>query len=131
MGMLFIIIVSGTMEKNKRTTSNSYPDIATSILTSISPNQIHIVELKELRSQYLDKKNNKIVYGNSSLRIYYGAYGSKLEKYLEYYMFRLTTVANFEVNWQVDNKALITVDRKSQDEEVIYKDKTICLDTKQ
>ncbi|MEI2406180.1 hypothetical protein [Niallia taxi] len=46
-------------------------------------------------------------------------------------MFRLTTVANFEVNWQVDNKALITVDRKSQDEEVIYKDKTICLDTKQ
>ncbi|TRZ38501.1 hypothetical protein CEQ21_24245 [Niallia circulans] len=131
MGMLVIIFVSATIEKNKRATSDSYPDIASSILTSISPNQVHIVELQEIRSQYLDKKDNKIVYGNSSFRIYYGEYGNKLEEYLDYHMFQLATVANFEVNWKDDHVALIAVYRKSKDGKAIYKDETIRLDTQQ
>ncbi|MEC0275458.1 hypothetical protein [Peribacillus frigoritolerans] len=127
-GITSILFGCSTTEKCKESVSKSSPISGFSFLTSQSPNQVHIINLQEISTRTIDEKDKKINYGYSSLRIYYGDYGSKLEKYKEFDGFDLATIDNFEVKWQDDNVALINVYRKAEGG-TRFKDETIRLDT--
>ena len=86
-----------------------------SITTSASPNQVNIIELKEMSSNFEDKKDNKITQTFYSFRIYYGEYGSILEEYKEYDQFVLSTVDYFDIQWINDSLVSINVIRKKDD----------------
>ncbi|MGE7768608.1 hypothetical protein [Peribacillus sp. NPDC096540] len=85
--------------------------IGFSIQTSTSPNQVHIIELKEMSSVTEDIKDKSY----HSFRIYYGEYGSLLERYKDFYSFDLTTVEHFEILWIDDNLVTVKVFRKKDD----------------
>ncbi|TRZ39757.1 hypothetical protein CEQ21_02075 [Niallia circulans] len=53
------------------------------MLKSSSPNQIHEVVLQEMIVEDWDKKDNKVVYGYYSFRIYYGNHSGSLARYNE------------------------------------------------
>jgi len=106
---------------------SEYPESGFSISTSHSPNQVHIIELKEMSVPIIDEKDKQIEYGYASFRIYYGEYGSMLEKYEDFPGFDLTTVDQFIVHWQDDNIAFIDVYRNKEDGTRII-DETIRLD---
>jgi hypothetical protein len=97
---------------------------------------VHIIDLQEISTRTIDKKEKRITYGYSSLRIYYGDYGDygdydsklEMEKYKEFEGFDITTIDEFEIKWQDDNVVLINVYRKSEDG-TRFKDETIRLDT--
>ncbi|TDL32760.1 hypothetical protein E2R51_08790 [Jeotgalibacillus sp. S-D1] len=102
-------------EKNNFTVEPGF-----SILTKASPNQVHIIELKEMmekRAAPQDLKDNEIMYTYSyhSFRIYYGEYGNLLEKYKEFDSFDLTTVDYFDIQWTNDNLVTVKVFRKKDD----------------
>ncbi|MCY9141309.1 hypothetical protein [Peribacillus frigoritolerans] len=127
-GITAILFGCSTTNEWKESVSKSSPISGFSFLTSHSPNQVHIIDLQEISTRTIDEKDKKINYGYSSLRIYYGEYGSKLKKYKEFDGFDLATIDNFEVKWQDDNVVLINVYRKDEDG-TRFKDETIRLDT--
>lgn len=86
-----------------------------SITTSASPNQVNIIELKEMGKNFEDVKDNKVSQVFHSFRIYYGEYGSILEEYKEYDQFDLTTVDYFDIQWMNDSLVSIHVIRKKED----------------
>ena len=103
-------------------------EIGNSFLTSHSPNQVHTIDLQEMAIERFDRKDNEVYYNYAGFRIYYGEYGSILEKYKQLKGFDLSTIDNFVVNWQDDNVVLIDVYRKF-DDGTSFKDETIRLDT--
>ena len=86
-----------------------------SLTTSASPNQVNIIELKEMGKDFEDKKDNKMIQTFHSFRIYYGEYGSVLEEYKEYDQFDLSTVDYFDIQWINDSLVSINVIRKKDD----------------
>ena len=86
-----------------------------SIKTSVSPNQVNIIELKEMGKNFEDKKDNEMNQTYHSFRIYYGEYGSVLEEYKEYEQFDLSTVDYFDIHWINDSSVSINVIRKKDD----------------
>ena len=86
-----------------------------SLTTSASPNQVNIIELKEMGKNSEDVKDNKMSQAFHSFRIYYGEYGSVLEEYKEYDQFDLSTVDYFDIQWINDSLVSINVIRKKED----------------
>ena len=86
-----------------------------SLTTSASPNQVNIIELKEMGKNSEDVKDNKMSQAFHSFRIYYGEYGSVLEEYKEYDQFDLSTVDYFDIQWINDSLVSINVIRKKDD----------------
>ncbi|RAS76711.1 hypothetical protein [Priestia endophytica] len=128
LGITFILFGCSTSDEWEEEVSKSPPLSGTSFLTSHSPTLVHTIDFQEMSTRTIDEKDKKITYGYSSLRIYYGEYGSKLVKYKELTGFDLTTVENFEVKWQGDSLVMINVYRKAKDG-TTFKDETIRLDT--
>jgi len=99
--------------------SNQYKDepelFSFSLTTSASPNQVNIIELKEMGRNFEDKKDKKTFQAFYSFRIYYGEYGSVLEEYKEYDQFDLSTVDYFDIQWINDNLVSVNVIRKKDD----------------
>lgn len=86
-----------------------------SIQTSASPNQVNIIELKEMGQNVKEVKGNHKSPVYHSFRIYYGEYGSMLEEYKEYEQFDLSTVDGFDIQWMNDDEVTIHVMRKKED----------------
>lgn len=122
--MISLFGCSNEIEQNRNKEETS----GFSIQTSASPNQIHIIELKEMSSFTEDIKDKKVTYGYHSFRIYYGKYGSLLEKYKEFPSFDLTTVEHFETHWTDDNLVIVKIFRKKDDGTTIEAE-SIKLDT--
>lgn len=78
-----------------------------SITASASPNQVTIIELKEMSRTFEDKKDNKTFPASYSFRIYYGEYGNILEDYNEYLQLDLSAVDYLDIQWINDRLASI------------------------
>ena len=75
-----------------------------------------------------DIKTKEVYYRYYSFRIYYGEYGSMLEKYKEFLSFDLTNVDHFEILWIDDNVVTVKVFRKRDDGNT-FEAESIKLDT--
>ena len=103
------------MDEWKDEILRSPPVIEESYKSSYSPNKVHNIDLTVRSFRYIDKKDKRITYGDSYLRIYYGELGNKLEKFKEFEDTSLETVDYLEVEWLDDNVALIYVHRVAED----------------
>lgn len=83
--------------------------------TSASPSKINIIELKTMSYDKKNIKNNNTHPEFYSFRIYYGEYGSHLEKYKEYTKFVFSSIDHFDIQWINDNLVTINVIRKRED----------------
>ncbi|MCY8231641.1 hypothetical protein [Priestia endophytica] len=128
LGIAFILFGCSTSDEWEKEVSKSSPMRGTSFLTSHSPTLVHTIDFQEMSTRTIDEKDKKIIYGYSSLRIYYGEYGSKLVKYKELTGFDLMTVDHFEIKWQGDSLVMINVYREAKDG-TRFKAETIRLDT--
>ena len=91
-------------------------------------NKVHNIDLTVRSFRYIDKKDKRITYGDSYLRIYHGEYGNKLEKFKEFEDTSIENIDYLEVEWLDDNVALIYVHRVAEDG-TRFKDETLRLDT--
>lgn len=119
--VLFIVIAvsllacSNGIEYSSKQNKDKHELFSFSIKTSTSPNQVNIIELKEMGKNFEDIKENKIFPAFYSFRIYYGEYGSVLEEYKEYIQFDLSTVDYFDIQWINDSLVSINVIRINDD----------------
>ncbi|RAS74534.1 hypothetical protein [Priestia endophytica] len=128
LGITFILFGCSTSDEWEEEVSKSPSLRGTSFLTSHSPTLVHTIDFQEMSTRIIDEKDKKITYESSSLRIYYGEYGSKLVKYKELTGFNLMTVDHFEIKWQGDSLVMINVYREAKDG-TRFKAETIRLDT--
>lgn len=88
-----------------------------SIRTSASPGQVNIIEIMEMYDDggpgnplHQDSESQ----GFHSLRIYYGEYGSLLEKYKEITDIRMQKTDYFEVVWTGEQQVSINVMHRNE-----------------
>ena len=108
--------------------SNEVETSGFSMQTSPSPNKVNIIELQEMISTTKDVKTKEVFYSYHSFRIYYGEYGSLLEKYKEFLSFDLSNVDHFEILWINDNVVTVKVFNKKDDGNT-FEAESIILDT--
>lgn len=118
-GIVFSLLACSACSNGIEYSSNLNTDeselYSFSIKTSASPNQVNIIELKEMGRDFEDIKDNKMFQTYHSFRIYYGEYGSILKEYKEYVQFDLSTVDYFDTQWINDSLVTINVIRKKDD----------------
>lgn len=88
-----------------------------SIQTSASPNEAHVIEIKEMYAQNEEGFHADADYTFESLRIYYGKYGRQLEDFKEIKEINMPAVDRLEVSWKNDEQADINVLHKNDEGE--------------
>ncbi|PLR77999.1 hypothetical protein CU633_07790 [Bacillus sp. V3-13] len=104
------LFFAGTYWYNERQINNE-PEIIGdfSISVSTSPNKVNIVEIKEMYKEFTDAKEGTTEPAFHSLRIYYGEYGSVLDKYKELEVNDVQAIDYFDFHWKDDEHVTVQV----------------------